>query len=106
MPAILQLDDMHTLIGNVATRHILDIRTYRSPSDGPFNTEPAATVTLYQLIPIQQHEQPFIVTVELYDDETIHRFDNQREAEAQFETETEYLIRWYDDEDEDDEDED
>lgn len=104
MTITLQFDDLHTLIGNVATRHILDTRDYGCPSDGPFTTEPAATVTLYQLIPLQQHQQPFIVTVELYDDETIHRFDNQREAEAQFETETEYLIRWYGDYDDDDED--
>lgn len=98
MPATLQLDDLHSLIGNHATRHVLDVREFGSG----FDADPVATVTLYQLIPLQQHQQPFVVRVEFYDDpETIHRFDNQREAEAQYETETEYLSRWYADYDDD-----
>lgn len=104
MTATLQIDDLHTLIDHPATRHVLDAKDF-----GTGYADPQATVTLYQLIPLQSHEQPWIVRVELHDEgtERLEAFDYQGEAEAAYARQVDRMTdRYGDDEDDDSCDED
>jgi hypothetical protein len=88
----LPLDDLRALIDHQATRHVLRAKDYGPPSGGR-----DAAVTLYRLIPIQQHQQPWIVHVDEWDGETLEAFDNHREAEAAYEHAIDLLDRVYND---------
>jgi len=97
MTPTLTPDDLRALTGNQATHRILRAKGY-----GPPDGEPDAAVTLYQLIPVQQHQQPWIVHIDEWDGESFEAFDNHREAEGAYERAVELLDSVYtEDEDED-----